>query len=68
MIELTCPICHCEFFTPDAHNETEVQGLKIHCPDCNNKSQLRGFKLIPFAVLEFTKITKPNTIRVTLST
>ena len=52
MIEMTCPICHSEFYTPDAEKIEEIQGLKVHCDDCNTKSQLIGKRLIPFAVVD----------------
>lgn len=58
MVEMICPVCHCEFFTPDAKNEVEVQGLKIKCPDCKNKSKLIGFRLIPFATIEYSETVR----------
>lgn len=52
MIEMTCPVCKCEFYTPDADELQEVQGLKVQCADCNTKSKLIGSRLIPFATIE----------------
>jgi DNA-directed RNA polymerase subunit RPC12/RpoP len=56
MVELICPVCQCEFFTPDADETDEIEGLKIRCPDCRNKSQVIGFRLIPFAKIDYDDV------------
>jgi len=62
MIELTCPVCHAEFFTPDADDTDDVQGLRVRCPECHTKSQMIGSSLIPFARFDLTQTIRLDLI------